>query len=84
MVVDALQPGLGDVGVELGRRQALVSQQFLDDSQIGAALDEVGRVGVAKCVGVHVTPRHALVEHATHVAWTQTATTPVQEESLTR
>ena len=47
LAVDVLEAGLGDVGVNLGRRKAFVTQQLLDDPQVGAALEEVRGVGVA-------------------------------------
>ena len=40
-----------DVGVDLGRRQALVAEQLLDDPQVRAAVEEVGREAVAQRVG---------------------------------
>ena len=57
--VHALQSRLGDVGVELGRRETLVTEQLLDDAQVRPPFEQVRRVGVAKCVGIDVAPRHA-------------------------
>ncbi len=41
------QPGGGNVGIALGRLQMLVAQQHLDVADVGAALQEMGRIGVA-------------------------------------
>ena len=40
-----------DVGVYLGRGQTLVTQQFLDDAQIGPTVEQVGGETVAEGVG---------------------------------
>ena len=39
-----------DMGVDLGRREALVAEQLLDDPQVGAAVEQVGREAVAEGV----------------------------------
>ena len=39
---------LGDLGVELRRREVLVSQEFLDHSQVGAAVKKMGREAVTQ------------------------------------
>ena len=44
------QPGRRDVRVDLGRGEALVAEQLLDDPQVRAALEEVGRERVAQGV----------------------------------
>jgi hypothetical protein len=42
LIVHRAQPRHGDVGVQLGGREAGVSEQFLHDAQVGAALEEMG------------------------------------------
>ena len=44
------QPRRRDVGVDLGRREAAVPEQLLDDPQVGPAVEEVGREAVAEGV----------------------------------
>ena len=44
------EPGRRDVGVDLGRRKALVAEQLLDDAEVRAALEEVRRERVAEGV----------------------------------
>ncbi len=39
------------MGVDLGRGQALVAEKLLDDPQVGAAIEQVGREAVAEGVG---------------------------------
>ena len=57
LIVHRAQPGDGDVGVELGRRQRRVAQQLLHHAQVSATLEQVRCEGVAQ--SVH---RHALVD----------------------
>ena len=57
--VHALQPLLGHVRVHLGRRQVRVAEQLLDDAQVRAALEQVGRERVAQRVGVQRARRSA-------------------------
>ena len=49
--LDLMEPGLGEVGVDGGGVEALVAEERLDDTQVGAALDEVGGEGVAERTG---------------------------------
>ena len=42
------EPGGVDLGVELGRRERGVAEQFLDPAQVAAAGEEMGREGVAQ------------------------------------
>lgn len=46
--------GAVDVGVDLGGGDVGVSEEFLDDAEVGAAGEEVGGEGVAEGVGVDV------------------------------
>src|ERR1019366_2869846 len=66
LAMDVLQARLGHVGVELRRRQALVTQELLDHTKIGPPLEQVGSVGVAQRVGVHVTQGQPPVEDGPH------------------
>ena len=47
--------------VELRGREALVAQQFLDNAQIGSALEQVRRVRVSQGVRTHVTSRDPVI-----------------------
>src|SRR5690349_6988864 len=49
--VDLSDPLAGHVGVELGRTDTRMSEQFLNDPQVGAALEEMRRERVAERVG---------------------------------
>ena len=51
LVVDGEQAVAVDLGVDLGRRQGGVAQEFLDLAEIGAGRQEVGCEGVAQRVG---------------------------------
>src|SRR5690349_20772338 len=51
-VVDLAQPAGVDVAVYLGRRERAVAEQLLDRAQVGAALEQVRREGVAQPVRV--------------------------------
>ena len=53
-LMDVPQALVGDVGVDLGGRHVLVAQKLLDASEVGAARQEVGGVGVAQGVGRHL------------------------------
>ena len=50
VAVDVEQPCRVDVGVDLGRRQAGVAQQFLERTQVGAAREKVRREAVTQGV----------------------------------
>ena len=45
------EPRRRNVSVNLGSRQTLVAQQFLDDTQIGPAVEQMGGETVAEGVG---------------------------------
>jgi hypothetical protein len=80
LAMDLLKPGLGHVGVDLRGGEALVTEKFLDDAKVRAALDEMGGVRVAKRVRMHVTTRDAVDEDPAHVARSQTRTATIEEE----
>ena len=79
-MVHLLESRLRDVRIDLGRREALVTEQLLDDAEVGATFEEVGGVRVAKCVGVDVAARNAVVEDSANVARSEAVTAPVVEE----
>lgn len=54
LIVHRAQSRHGDVGVQLGGREAGVSEQFLHDAQIGAALGEMGGYRVTQPVRAQV------------------------------
>ena len=48
--VDFPQARHGDVGIDFGRADAGVAQQFLDDAQVGAVFQQMGGEAVAQHV----------------------------------
>lgn len=50
LLVHGAKPLFTDVGVDLGRLQAGVAEQFLDDTQVGPPIEQVGGEAVAKGV----------------------------------
>jgi len=59
---DALCPLLEDVGIDHGRLQIVVPEQLLDGADVGAALEQVSRKGMAEGVGGDVL-RQARLAH---------------------
>jgi len=49
-VIDFKKPRSVDAGIDLGRRQAGMAEQFLDGAQIAAAGQKMGGEGVAQCM----------------------------------
>src|ERR1043165_6971605 len=56
--VDVPDPLPGEVRVQLGRGDTRMTEQLLDDAQIGTALEQMGRERVAQRVGAD-PPRQA-------------------------
>ena len=54
LVVHGAQPGDGDVCVQLGGGQRRVAQEFLDDAQVGTALEQMGCRTVSQPVGADI------------------------------
>ena len=50
--VDRTQALLADMSVDLRRLEAGMAQQFLDDAQVGAPIEEMGGEGVPQRVGM--------------------------------
>ncbi len=50
-IVEALEPLLMDVGVDLSGRDVGVAEHHLDRAQVGAVLEQVGGEAVAQDVG---------------------------------
>ena len=50
-MVDLFQPVDADVGVDLCGGEAFVSEEFLDDAEVGAGIEHVGCEAVAEGVG---------------------------------
>ena len=73
-VVDAAQALAVDMAVQLRRRQGAVAEQVLDRSQVGAALEQVRREGMAQPVWVR--------EHAAERRGVQPPATRRQEERV--
>src|SRR5688572_18167887 len=51
-VIDAPKAARVDVAVDLGRREGRVPEELLDDAEVGAALEEMGRERVPEPVRV--------------------------------
>jgi hypothetical protein len=51
-IVDAPEAAAVDVRVDLRRRERAVAEELLDHAQVGAALEQVRREGVAELVRV--------------------------------
>ena len=65
VVVDAAEAARVDVAVDLGRRERGVPQELLDRAEVGAALEEMGRVCVAEPVRMgDEAAQHARVQPA--------------------
>jgi uncharacterized protein (UPF0210 family) len=54
-LVDVAEALAGDVGVDFGGADGGVAEEFLDDAQIGAVLEEVGGEAVPEHVGGEVS-----------------------------
>src|SRR5260370_37289983 len=79
--VHGAEPVLAEVGVDLGGGEVGVAEELLDGAQIGAAVEEVGGVGVAERVGVgDASVAQRVGGHdAVGVAGAQGAAPPVDE-----
>jgi len=62
-LVDVAEAVAGDVGVNFGGADGGVAQEFLDDAQVGAMLEQVGGEAVPEHVGGDV-PLHSRAAHA--------------------
>lgn len=51
LFVQRFHPGIGHVGVDLGGGKIGMPQQELDDSQVGAVIEQVGCEGMPQFVG---------------------------------
>ncbi len=84
---DFAVPGGGvDVGVDFGGGDAFVAEHFLDKAEVGAALDEVGREGVAEGVGgdflADVGYEGLGLDHLEHGLAAETPAEAVEEEEV--
>ena len=65
-IIDAKQSVNAGVGVNLGRREARMTQQLLDMTHVNAAIEEMGGEGVANHMRVYVLTcggsKHGLIE----------------------
>ncbi len=83
--VDLAPSAIGDVGVALGRSEICMPEHLLDGTQIGSALEQVCREGVAQEVGVDAArlearPIGKLSQDEESARARQRATADVQEE----
>src|SRR5690606_19957715 len=75
---DTAEPVLADVRVDLRGRQIRVTEELLDDAQVGSSVEEVRGEGVAKCVRVR-GHRGPPVDQTPDVAGTESPTPTVVE-----
>lgn len=50
-IIYFLQPGGGDMGINLGGGDAFMSEQFLDAAKVGAVVQQMSRKGMPECMG---------------------------------
>ena len=81
--VDGQKPLLADVSVDLSRRQAGVTQEFLDDPQVRTPVEQVRGEGVTQGVRVRRSRRPA-VDDPPDVPCPQAPAPPVQKDGLRR
>jgi hypothetical protein len=77
-----LQARLRDVGVDLGRRQALVTEELLDDAKVRSPFYEVRGVRVAQRVRVHVAVLDPVFEDASDVARAEATGPAIQKQGF--
>ena len=85
-VIHRSQALLADVRVDLCGRQARVSEQLLDDAQIGAAIEKVRGVAVTQCVRMGGRdPRRSdpSIDQAPYITWSQGVAPPIGEQEVT-
>lgn len=84
LVVDSFEAFHRDVGVELGGGHAGVAEEFLDDTQVGAAFEQVGGGGVAQAVRAQVgrsgDGRDDLVHHGAGLALVEAAAALAEQQ----
>ena len=51
---DGPEPAFFDMGVDLGGGDVGMAEQFLDDAQVGASAEQMGRKAVAHEVGIDI------------------------------
>ena len=82
IAIGGSEPLAADMGVALGRGHVSVTEQLLDRSEIGTAIEEMRRERVPEGVGMS-RRRRTPIEDATHIARSEPATTLVAEELVT-
>jgi hypothetical protein len=82
-VVDALKPIFRNVGVQLGRAEAGVSQKFLNDSQIRSAIKKIRGKGVAESMRV-CRARRTGVDDATNISSAEAMATEIKQQRRRR
>lgn len=84
LLVSLPQPPRADVRINLRRRQAFVSQQFLDAAEVRSAVEEVGGEAVPERVrgGDSIETRHleVLLQHAADTARCQPFAEAIQKQ----
>ena len=83
-MVRVVQPFAGDVGVNLGRREASMTKKLLNAAEIGAAVEQMGGEAVAEGVragtGVEAPSDEMFFEQAPHASRREPGPEPVQED----
>jgi len=76
----------GEVGIDLGRAQRLMAQQFLDDAEVGTIVEHVGGKAVSKRVGtdagIQACLEEVLVEFASDRACRKALAVLVDEKGV--
>ena len=88
LVVHGTQPRDRDVGVELRGGQRRVAEQFLDDAQVGAALEQMRRGAVPQPVRADVRCTvdggHGLVHDGAGLPWIDAAAAGAEQQRRAR
>ena len=79
--VDRPEALAGEVGIDLGRRQVCVTEQFLHSPKVGSAFQQMRSVRVPEGVRVQGPPigQRMALENPPGVSWTEASTPTIQE-----
>jgi hypothetical protein len=88
LLVDVLHAGGGHVRVDLRGREVGVAEEFLDDTQVRAVVEQVRGEGMTQCVGSDLVRggdgQAVLVEHPPQAPVGQAAAEAVEEQGVRR
>ena len=76
------------MGIDLRRREILMAQHFLYQTQVGTVLDKMGREGMSECMRGYLLPHIGKQclrpDHLEHGLAAQRPAEPVQKEEVLR